>query len=111
MTNDAFEKMNTMSKDLVENSMKTAASMGKNFQAIAAEGVEYTRKTAEKNAEYAEKLMGVRSIEQVMEINTAFFKDSYEGFVSETQKMGELYSSMAQELYAPVEGAMNSARG
>ena len=51
--------------------------------------------------------MGAKSIEKAIEVQTEYFKSAYEGFVSQTAKLGELYTGLAQEAYKPFESYVN----
>jgi hypothetical protein len=41
-----------------------------------------------------------------MEVQTDYLKSSYEDFVTEATKLGELYVDLAKETYKPFEGAL-----
>ena len=42
-------------------------------------------------------------LEKAIEIQTAYAKTAYEGFVAQATKMGELYADLAKESYKPFE--------
>jgi len=50
-----------------------------------------------------EKLMGVKSVEKAIEIQTDFAKQSYESFVAQSTKFGELFTTLAKDSFKPVE--------
>lgn len=74
-----------------------------NIQTIALAYGEYTRKSFEQTRSFVEKLAGVRSLDQAIEIQTEFAKQAYETFVMDAQKIRELYSSLAKQTF---EGAV-----
>jgi len=45
----------------------------------------------------------VRSLEKAVEIQTEFAKQAYETFVTESQKIRELYSGLAKQSLKPFE--------
>jgi len=67
------------------------------FQTIAMAYGDYTRKSFEQTKSFVEKLSGVRSLDHAIEIQTEFAKQAYETFVSESQKIRELYSVLARQ--------------
>ena len=73
------------------------------FQAIATAYSDYTRKSFEDTKAFVEKLSGVRSLDKAMEIQTEFAKQAYETFVTESQKIRELYSGLAKQSFKPLE--------
>ncbi|HTV37374.1 MAG TPA: phasin family protein [Xanthobacteraceae bacterium] len=102
MTNEDMEKMGKKSVDM------TLASFGawtKGAQAIAVEVVDYSKKSTEGCAAAWEKLMGAKSLDKAMEVQSEYVKSSYEDFVAEATKLGELYVDLAKEAYKPFEGA------
>ena len=76
------------------------------MQAIAAEVADYSKKSFEDSTAVVEKLMGSKSLEKAMEVQTDYVKSAYEGFVSEATKLSTLYSDLAKETYKPFETAM-----
>ncbi len=106
MTNEEMQKLG---KDSMDVAMSTFGSWTKNAQAIAAEVVDYSKKSVEDTAAAWEKLLGAKSLEKAMEVQTEYLRSSYEDFVAEATKLGELYADMAKEAYKPFEGAMAKA--
>ena len=76
------------------------------FHTIAIAYGDYSRKSFEQTKSFVEKLAGVRSLDKAIEIQTEFAKQAYETFVSESQKIRELYSGLARQSF---EGAVAKA--
>ena len=62
---------------------------------------EYARRSFQENRSFAERLMGVRSFEQAIEIQTEFARVAYANFVTESQKICELYGELARQIFRP----------
>ena len=73
------------------------------MQTIALAYGEYGRKSFEQTKSFIEKLAGVRSLDQAIEIQTEFAKQACETFVMDAQKIRELYSGLAKQTF---EGAV-----
>ena len=108
-TMKSFEDMQKFGKDNAEAAMKTLGAFSKSVQTIAVEMADYSKKAFEDSAAATEKLMGAKSIEKAVEVQSDYFKSAYEGFVSQTAKLGELYSDLAQEAYKPFESYVSKA--
>ena len=106
MTSD---EMNKLGKDSMETAMNSLGAWSKSGQAIVAEVVDYSKKSVEGSAAAWEKLLGAKSLEKAMEVQTEYLKSSYEGFVAEATKLGELYADFAKEAYKPFESAYAKA--
>jgi hypothetical protein len=99
----SFEDVQKFGKDNAEATMKTLGAVSKSVQTIAVEMADYSKKAFEEGAAATEKLMGAKSLEKAVELQSDYFKTAYEGFVSQSARLGELYASMAQEAYKPFE--------
>jgi phasin family protein len=106
MTTDQMQKF---SKDNMDMAMASFGAWTKNAQAIASEFADYSKKSFEESTAALEKLMGAKSLEKAMEVQSEYLKSSYEGFVAEATKLGELYVDFAKEAYKPFEGVMAKA--
>jgi hypothetical protein len=73
------------------------------FQAIVAEGTDYTKKAVEARLACVEKLVGANSLETVFQIQSEFAKAAYADFVAHATKMGELHSDLAKAAFKPVQ--------
>jgi hypothetical protein len=76
------------------------------FQTIATAYSDYTRKSFEETKAFVEKLAGVRSLDKAIEIQTDYAKQAYATFVTESQKIRELYSGLAKQTLKPFEGSV-----
>jgi len=99
-----FEDFQKLGKDNVDTAVKQFGTVSKGFQAIATEVAGYSKKSFEDGSAAFEKLLGAKSLDKAMEIQTDFAKSAYEGFVAQATKMGELYTEIAKESYRPFEG-------
>jgi len=99
-----FEDFQKLGSDGMEVAMKQLGVVSKGFQAIASEVADYSKESFEATAAAAEKLLGVKSLEKAMEVQSDFVKTAYEGFVARSSKLGALYSDLAKETYKPLEG-------
>ena len=98
-----FEDMQKMSKDSMDATMKSFGTLTKASQAIAAEAADYSKKSFEEGTKVFEKILGAKSLDKVLEIQTDYAKTAYEGFVAQATKIGELYADFAKESYKPFE--------
>ena len=80
-------------------------SSGKGLQAIATETMDYSKKSFEKSCVLFEKLMGVKKIDEAMQLQSDFAKSAYEDFIAQATKIGEMYSSLAKEAFKPISVA------
>lgn len=98
-----FDDMQKISKDSLDATMKSFGAFSRASQAIATEFVDYSKKSFEDGTKVMEKLLGAKSLDKAIEIQTDYAKTAYEGFVAQATKMGELYADFAKEAYKPFE--------
>ena len=122
MTTDEMQKFG---KATMETALTSFGACTKSAQAIAVEVVDYSKKSLEDSAAAWERLVGARTLEKAMEVQSEYLKSSYEDFVAEATKLGELYVDLdfvaeatklgelyvdlAKEAYKPFEGALAKA--
>src|SRR5262245_18054442 len=99
----SFDDMRNYGKYQMDSTMKAWGQVSKWVQAIAAETADYSKRTFEEGSAALEKLLGAKSLEKAIEIQTAYAKNAYDGFVAQATKMGELYADLAKESYKPFE--------
>lgn len=101
-----IDELQKLGKDNLDLAMKSFGTVSKGVQAIAVEVADYSKKSFEEGTAAAEKLMGAKTLDKAVEIQSAYFKTAYEGFVAQATKMGELYADLAKETYKPYEGVL-----
>lgn len=103
MTTTTFDDVQKYSRENVDLALKSLGSVSKGFQAIAVEVADYSKKAFEDNSALVEKLLGAKTIDKAIEVQSAFVKSSYESYLARMTKIGELYAGLAKESYKPVE--------
>ena len=98
-----FEEFQSINKDGFEAFIASATAWTKGMQALAVESADFSRKAFEKNAQAFEKVLGAKSFEKAVEAQQGFAKDTYESYVGQLNKIGEIYLSTAREAYKPLE--------
>jgi phasin family protein len=99
-----LDDMQKFGKDNMDATMKSIGAASKGFQAIAAEFTNYSKKSFEDGTAAMERLLGAKTLEKAIEVQSDYVKTTYEGFVAEATKLGELYADLAKESYKPFEG-------
>ena len=101
-----FEEFQKVGKDGFDAYVRSFGEMNKGFQAIAAEMTDYSKKAFEDSTRAFEQLVGAKSIEQAIEIQSQYAKKAYDSYMAEISKIGEMYAGLAKDAYKPVEAAM-----
>ncbi|HEY0122052.1 MAG TPA: phasin family protein [Rhizobium sp.] len=104
-----FDEANKKGKEAIDTALKNYSDVNKGFQAIAAETAEYSKKSFQDGVAHFETLAGVKSLEAAFELQSSFVKSSYENFVTEATKLGEMYADLAKTAYKPFEAPVAAA--
>ena len=58
-----------------------------------------------------EKLLGAKSVESAIQIQSEYAKSAYDTFVAQATKMSEIYAKLAAEAMKPVSSVWTTAQG
>src|SRR6476661_3592739 len=92
-------------KDGFDAVVSSFGEANKGFQTIAADITAYSKKSFEDGTRAFEQLMGAKSFEQVLEIQSQYAKKAFDAYVAQASKVGEMYVDLARSAYQPVEQA------
>jgi hypothetical protein len=105
------EDIQTFNKTQRDSAAVTTQSFVKGLQAIAAETTDYSKKSLEAGSAFVEKLLGLKTPQEAVQLQLEFAKSSYSDFVAEATKIGELYSNLAKDSFKPVATAISRLKG
>ncbi len=104
--NKSFQDIQDASKENLEQLSTSAAVFSKGLQDIAADSAEFSSKSFEKGTAAIETLMASKTVDTAVEAQQAFAKASYDDFISQITKVGEMYKAAATEAFKPLEASM-----
>jgi phasin family protein len=104
-----IDEVQKLGKDNMDATLRSFGAFSKNWQAITVEIADYSKKVFEQSTAATEKLLGAKSLEKAIEVQSDYAKTAYETFVAEATKLGELYADLAREAYKPFETQFGKA--
>jgi phasin family protein len=104
-----YEDFQNFGKQGMDVALKNFGTMSKGFQAIATEVADFSKKQFEANSAAFEKLVSVKTLDKAVEVQADFAKQSFDGLVAHSTKVGQLVSDLAKEAIKPVETAVAQA--
>jgi phasin family protein len=96
-------------RDNIEAAVKTNAALSAGMEAISQEVMVYARSALQTASETARSLLGAKTLEDVVKLQTDLAKRHFEGMVAGSVKLSELGVSLASEAFAPWEGRVEAA--
>ena len=104
---DEAQRMGQEAQERVQSGFEAASrSFGeanKGFQALAAEMINYSKAAFDDATRTWEQLIGVKSLDQAIEIQTHYAKRAYDNHMAELSKLGEMCVGMVRDASKPVE--------
>ena len=97
------QEVQKVGRDGFDATARSFGEMSKGFQAIAAQVTDYSKKAFEDGTRALEQLIGAKSVQQAIEIQSQYAKKAYETHIAEMSKLGEMYVAIARDAYKPVE--------
>jgi hypothetical protein len=81
------------------------------LQTIANAYGDYSKKSFEQTSAFVTKLAGARSLANALELQTAFAREAYETFVTESCRIRKLHSELAKQRFGSLEGFVSRMTG
>lgn len=124
---EAVEKAFSMGKerfDAVAKSVDDAAKLGKEqvdaivsagnvtakgFETINAEVMAFTKTQIEDQISATKAMMGVRTLQEFIELQNDFAKTAFEAYTAHTTKLSEVATKTAQDAFAPINTQLQAA--
>ncbi len=106
-----LDQIQKLGKDNADAALKTFGAVSKSAQTIAVETADFAKKSFEQSTATIEKLVGAKTLDKAIEIQTDYLKNAYEGFVAQSTKIGDLYAAVAKDAFKPYEGLVAKPAG
>ena len=111
---DEANRMGQQAQERMQSGFDAASrsfsEANKGFQALAAEMMEYSKSAFDDAIRTWEQLIGVRSLEQAMQIQSDYAKRVYENHMAELKKLGEMTVGIMRDASKPAEDASRRSR-
>jgi len=92
-----------LGQENLDRAMRMFGDWNKNWQTIAAELSDYSKRSFEQGTRTFEKLLTARSMEQAIEIQTSYARRAYDDYMQQMTRLGGLYANIARDAYKPLE--------
>jgi hypothetical protein len=111
---DEANRMGQQYQERVQSGLEAASrsftEANQGFQAIAAEMMQYAKAAFDDGIRTWGELIGVRSLEQAIQIQSEYAKRVYDNHMVELSKLGEMCMGMVRDASKPVEDVQRRLR-
>lgn len=104
-----FDTIQKFGRDGIEAVTKSFGAIARGAQSATAETTDYAKRSLETGTAAIEKLAGIRTLDKAIELQTELARTSYESFVAQATRMGELATATVKEAIAPIETLVSKA--
>jgi len=94
--------LNNQSKANLEAVVASVTAATKGAESLGAQAMAFAKKTAEDNTAAARSLTSAKSLQEAVELQTAFAKSSLEAYVSEMTRWTETVSASVKDTLRPI---------
>jgi phasin family protein len=98
----ALNEANGYSKKNLEAVIASVTAATKGAEALGAQAVAYSKKSVEEQVAAAKSLSSAKSIQEVVELQTAFAKSALEGYIAEVTKASETVAASVKDSLKPL---------
>ncbi|MFN4178107.1 phasin family protein [Phenylobacterium sp.] len=98
----ALNEANTHSKKNLEAVIASVTAATKGAEALGAQAMAFSKAAFENQVNAARSLAGAKSVQEVMELQTAFAKTALETYMAEVGKMSETVSASVKDSMKPL---------
>jgi hypothetical protein len=102
--------MGYLFEDIQKYGKERLEAMTKSWQTIAAESSDFSKKSLENSAVYVEQLLGAKTFETFLQVQSDYVRTFFTGFHEYLKKTGEVYSNFFNEAFKPIESAVTKVQ-
>lgn len=103
-----FEDVAGFQKENVEAFVASTTILTKGFEALSKEIVAFTQARYETSVAATKAIMGVKSVKELVDLQTEFAKTSFDAMVAEATKVSEASLKVANEAAEPITARVNA---
>jgi phasin family protein len=98
----ALGEVNANSKKNLEAVVASVTASTKGAEALGAQAMAYSKKALEDHVAAAKSLTTAKSVQEVVELQTAYAKSAFEAYIAEMTKASETVSASVKQSFQPI---------
>ncbi|MBV8594122.1 MAG: TIGR01841 family phasin [Caulobacteraceae bacterium] len=98
----AVSELNVHSKKNLEAVVASVTAAAKGAETLGARAIAFSKKSLEDQVAAAKTLGGAKSVQEVVELQSAFARSAFDAYVAELNGMAETVSASMKEALAPI---------
>lgn len=103
-----YDELAAASKENVDAFVEAMTASQKGLEAINTEALTYSKVAMEESVAAAKAAFGAKTMQELIELNTAYTKSAFDAYLGAATKIGELWTSAAKDASAPLSARVNA---
>jgi phasin family protein len=104
----ALGEVNTHSKKNLEAAVASVTAATKGAEALGAQAMAYSKKAMDDHVAAAKSLSSAKSVQEVVELQTAYAKSALEAYIAQLNKASETVAASVKESFYPLNERMSA---
>lgn len=104
-----LDELVALNKDNYEAFVKSGDIVAKGAEQFGKELATYTEATVTEGQAYLKQVTGVKTVNELVDLQSAVAKTSFDKAVAEANKLSEMGVKMAQDAFAPIQARFEAA--
>jgi phasin family protein len=97
-----LNQLTAQSKQNLEAMVASATATAKGAETLGAQAMSYGKTAVDKHVEAAKALSAARSMQEVIELQTAYAKSALETYMAEMNRASEIFSATMKDAFRPL---------
>lgn len=99
---NALTEANSLGKKNIEAAVESVTAATRGAEALSAQALAYSKKSWEDGVNAAQALASAKSVQEVIELQTAYAKTAMEAYLAEVTKATDVLSSSVKDSFKPL---------
>ena len=104
-----YEEFTALGKDNIDILVKASTLFVKGIEDLGKEVATYGQASVERSVTNVQALFGVKTLRELIELQTEQSKESFDSLIEEGTKIGAMSAKVANEAFAPIQAQVNAA--
>lgn len=104
-----YDQFATYSQANYDAFTKSFGIMTKGFEDVSKAWFAYTQTSVDAGVDFSKKVMGAKSVNEIVDLQNDYAKSSFDSFVAESTKLSEMSVKTANEAIEPIKARVDEA--
>jgi len=104
-----YNEFTMFAKDNVDAVIAASNAYAKGLEVLTSELMNFSKNSLEESVAATKALFGAKTLQEMIELQTSITSTAFDKVISQTTRVGEVATKVAQEAFEPLNSRMNHA--